>query len=193
VPATPTYIEEMLAAARGTWAMLIGNRQAPSYFDLSMRGLISSGIALLVALVVGTYVPVVLGAAHEPGALALGLVRVGIVYVLQIAFGAIALRQIKRLDGLVPYLVAANWASAWASLLATVLMSFGLGDQISTIIFGIALLVIEINIARLIVTLSPLQIAMFLIAQMVGGSIGFLIIFLTMPLSPDMAAALAGI
>jgi glycerol uptake facilitator-like aquaporin len=38
-------------------------------------------------------------------------------------------------------------------------------------------IIIDINIARLIVTLSPLQVAMFIVAQLVGASIGLLLFY----------------
>jgi hypothetical protein len=49
-------------------------------------------------------------------------------------------------------------------------------------------LVVEINIARLIVTLSALQIAMFMVAQLVGVSIALLFIS---PLMPPIDAPVA--
>ena len=61
----------------------------------------------------------------------------------------------------------------------------------AVIAIGILVIVIEINIARLIVTLSPLQIAMFLVAQLVGVSIGLLLIGIMFPLSPADLEAIA--
>ena len=60
----------------------------------------------------------------------------------------------------------------------------------SMIVTGLVVLVIEINIARLVVTLTPLQIAMFLIAQVVGVSIGLIVLGALMPLPPDVQANL---
>ena len=39
----------------------------------------------------------------------------------EIGFSAIVLRQLKRLDGLVPYLVADNWATFYITVFSTVL------------------------------------------------------------------------
>ena len=55
------------------------------------------------------------------------------------------------------------------------------------IVLAIVVIVIEVNIARLIVTLSPLQIAMFLVAQLVGVSIGLAIIGFAFPVAPAAA------
>jgi hypothetical protein len=109
---------------------------------------------------------------------------IAILFGFQIGFSAIVLRQLKRLDGLVPYLVADNWATFYITIASTVLTLFGFSGDIALIAIGILVLVIEINIARLIVTLSPLQIAMFLIAQLVGVSLGLIIVGVMFPLSP---------
>jgi len=61
------------------------------------------------------------------------------------------------------------------------------------IVLAIVVILVEVNIARLIVTLSPLQIAMFLVAQLVGVSIGLAIIGFAFPLPPGAQAALAGV
>ena len=61
----------------------------------------------------------------------------------------------------------------------------------SLIVLGIVVIVIEVNIARLIVTLTPLQIAMFLIAQMVGVSIGLVLVAFMFPLPPEAVEAAA--
>ena len=47
------------------------------------------------------------------------------------------------------------------------------------------MLVVEINTARLIVTLSPWQIAMFLVAQLVGVALGLILVGLFVPIAPD--------
>jgi hypothetical protein len=49
-------------------------------------------------------------------------------------------------------------------------------------------IIVEVNIARLIVTLTPIQIAMFLIAQLVGVSIGLLLVGFLFPVSPEVLA-----
>jgi hypothetical protein len=54
-------------------------------------------------------------------------------------------------------------------------------------------IIVEVNIARLIVTLPPLQIAMFLIAQLVGVSIGLLLISFLFPLPPEVADAVSSL
>src|SRR5688572_20448260 len=121
-----TLLEEMSAAARGVVAVLIGNRQAPSYFDFSQRGLVGSFVAFLAASLINALTPVVFGMDLPPGAVSRGLILVGVLYVAQIAFSALVLRQLGRLDGLVPYLVADNWATFFITLLSTLLTLVGI-------------------------------------------------------------------
>ena len=90
----------------------------------------------------------------------------------------------KRQDGFIPYLVADNWASFYVTAASTVLKLLGVSDMVGLIFFGLILLVVEINTGRLIVTLSPKQIALFLIAQTVAVSISYFVLaalFLPMP------------
>jgi hypothetical protein len=115
-----------------------------------------------------------------------------ILFGFQIGFAAIVLRQMKRLDGLQPYLVADNWASVYISLGQLVLSFVGFQGEIAFFALSILVIVVEINIARLIVTLAPLQIAMFMIAQLVGVSIALIIVGMLFP-SPETQAAISSL
>ena len=180
-----------MAAGRGVFGLLIGNRQAGTYFDFSQRGLAGSFIAFLVVTGLNAALPVALG-MKDSGGIARSILMVAILFAFQLAFSAIVLRQLKRMDGLIPYLVADNWATFFLTLISAALAAAGVSGDPVLIVLGIVVIVVEVNIARLIVTLSPLQIAMFLIAQLVGVCIGLGIIGLTFPLPPAAAAQLFG-
>jgi hypothetical protein len=185
VPARPTtLLDELVAAGRGCFALVTGDRHASDYFDFSRRGLAGSFIALLVAQLVSAYGPLLFGATMPPGAVTRAMIAVVILFAAQVGFSAIALRQIGRLDGLGPYLVADNWASFFITVLSAIMAQVGLTGEIALFTIAILVIIIEINIARLIVTLSPLQIAMFLIAQLVGLSIGLVFVGFLLP-TPD--------
>jgi len=109
-------------------------------------------------------------------------------YGVQVGFSAFVLRQVNRLDGLVPYLVADNWATFFVTIASTIVGIFGPAANFMLVVAAVLVLVIEINIARLIVTLSRWQIAMFLVAQIVGILIGLLIMGAIFPLPPDLVA-----
>jgi hypothetical protein len=182
--ANTTIVEEMIAAARGVLALIMGNRRAANYFDFSPRGLAGSFVAFLAVTAINAMLPPLLGASGPQASMFRSVASVAILFAFQIAFSVIALRQLKRLDGFVPYLVADNWATFFVTIVSTVLVMMGFGGDLAIIVIGILVIIIEINIARLIVTLSPLQIAIFLIAQLVGVSIGLLIVGMVFPISP---------
>lgn len=180
-----------MAAGRGVIGLVTGNRQSGSYFDFSPRGLAGSFIALLLVTALNAVLPVVLG-MDVGGGVARGILMVAILLGLQIAFSAIVLRQLKRLDGLVPYLVADNWATFFMTLISAAIAAAGFASDFTLVVLGIVVIIIEVNIARLIVTLSPLQIAMFLIAQLVGVSIGLVLAALVIPM-PELTQALQAV
>ncbi len=178
-------MQEFIDAGRGTVAVLLGRRNAGDFFDLGLRGLAGSFIAFLVASTFNAFLPAILGGpgGGNPAALSpsLAILMVVILFITQTSFGALALRQFGRLDGLVPYLVADNWATFFITALSVVLLFLNVDAQLSILIIGGVVLVSEINIARLIVTLKPMQVAMFLIAQLVGILIGMMIVGSFMP------------
>jgi len=186
-----TFLEELMAAGRGVIGLLIGDKRAGSYFDFSQRGLAGSFIAFIAVTGLNAVLPVLLG-NKDPGGIARSVLMVTILFALQLGFSAIVLRQLKRMDGLVPYLVADNWATFFLTLISGALAAAGIDGDPVLIVLAIVVIVVEVNIARLIVTLSPLQIAMFLVAQLVGVSIGLGIIGLTFPMPPT-GAALVGV
>lgn len=177
-----------MSAGRGVLALFVGNRDAGSYFDLSPRGVAGSFIALILVTVLNAAMPTIMGVEHD--SITRSILVVAIMFAMQLGFAAIVLRQLKRQDGFVPYLIADNWATFFLTLISAALVAGGLANDFSLIVVGIVFIIIEVNIARLIVTLSPLQIAMLLIAQFVGGAIGLLLVSFLFPLSPELAAAL---
>jgi hypothetical protein len=183
-----TLFDEMRSAARGVAGLIIGDRKSAEHFDFSQRGLVGSFIAFLAITGINAALPRLLG--MDPAPVFRSVAMVAILFAFQIGFSAIVLRQLKRLDGLVPYLVADNWATFFITIGATLLALVGLTGDMAIIALGVLVIIVEVNIARLIVTLSPLQIAMFLIAQLVGVSIALILVGMLLPLSPEEQAAL---
>lgn len=187
-----SFLEELMAAGRGVIGLAVGDKSSGGYFDFSMRGLAGSFIAFLLVTGLNAGLPVLLG-LDVRGGIATAILQVGILFALQVGFSAIVLRQLKRMDGLVPYLVADNWATFFLTLISGGLAAAGVTGDLVLIVLAIVVIIVEVNIARLIVTLSPLQIAMFLIAQLVGVSIGLAIIGFAFPLPPEVAAQLSSL
>lgn len=171
-----TFLEELASAARGCLALLTGNRQASAHFDFSQRGLVTSIIAFLIASAVMAFGPHIFGFTSAPGDATQALLLGGVMFLIQLGIAWLVLRQMGRLDGFVPFLVADNWATFFTSFLSLALLMFGGPADVIFIIIGLAVIIVEINIARLIVTLAPLQIAMFIVAQLVASTIGLLLL-----------------
>jgi hypothetical protein len=169
VPANnPTFIEEALNALRGAVAVAIGSRDAPSYFDFGQRGLAGSFIALLLALALGALAPDT-GADGPP--LVTAVLASALLYAGMMGGAYLVLYQFQRLDGFVPYLVVYNWLNLVLGLIFSLLVRAGIVGAETILFAGLVMLVLQINVARLVVTLRPLQIAAFLGAQLLVGII----------------------
>jgi hypothetical protein len=182
--AATTLIEEGRAAATGTWSLLRGRHTAADWFDFSTRGLAGSFIAFVLAVGINAMLPDILGNAPEDSSTFEALVMVVILYAVQVAAAALALRQMGRLDGLVPYLVADNWATFFITSLSIVMALLRINGDFALLILGVLVIIVEINIARLVVTLRVMQIVMFLVAQLVGVAIALMFIGALLPPSP---------
>lgn len=183
-----TLPEEMVAAARGVFAVVIGDRRSAGFFDFSQRGLVGSFVAFLTAVLVNGVTTALLLPDPPAGGFGRELILIGILYAVQTGLCALILRQFGRLDALVPYLVVTNWANLVVAVVSTAL--FVLGD-LAGIIALVVGLVLQVNVARLIMTLSLTQIVLFLVAQLVGLTVAFLaLIFLFPGLMPELAGAI---
>lgn len=172
----PSLFDEAVQAARGCAYALVGRREANDHFEFTLRGLAGSFIAFMLAIGLNVALPMLFGPdAAGPNGFQTFL-TVGTLYGAQIGASALVLKQLGRLDGLLPYLVADNWATFFLTLVSTLFAIVGLQGELGIIVTGLVVIVLEINIARVIVGLKALQIVMLLIAQLVGVSIGLLII-----------------
>lgn len=174
------FLDEAVAAARGVAGLVVGDRAVERHFDLTLRGLLGSLIALLLVTAASAYLPVLMG---QPGGILRGILAYSLLLSLQVGFSAIVLFQVKRLDGFVPYFTADNWASVYVTILSTALSLMGVSDEFLSVPIAVLVIVIAVNIGRLIVKLEPLQVAMFVIAQMVGAVAGGFVLSLFVPIS----------
>jgi hypothetical protein len=184
------YIDEIAAAGRGVVALIVGDRNAPGFFDFSTRGLVGSFIAFVAIIGMSVFVPFIVAGGQTHGAVAQSVLSLGIGVALQIGFSAILLNQLKRLDGLVPYLVADNWANAFLVAALTLVSLVGLDGLPMALVFAVVGLIVEVNVARLVVTLTPVQIVMLLVAQMLAGLVWLLLVGMLLPTPTEAAANL---
>ena len=165
---TTTFLDELTAAARGCVALLLGRREASTFFDFSQRGLVGSLIATIIAVGLAGFGPLLTGVPLPPGAATQSVIINGALFAAQAVTAFVALRQMGRQDGFIPYLVASNWvtlASAVLLLLSTLLGPAGIMILVLVVVLALATF---INIGRFIVTLTPLQIGVLFISQAVG-------------------------
>jgi hypothetical protein len=182
------FLEELMAAGRGLMRLLVGDRRAGSYFDFSQRGLAGSFIALLIVAGLDAVLPLILSSKHD--SIATSMFQLVVIYGFQLGFTTLVLRQLRRMDALLPYMVSYNWLNFFATLILGAIFAAGIGASIAILVIGVMAIVIEVNIARLIMTLSPLHIAFMIGAQIIGVLIGLLLLMLLFPLPPDVAAEL---
>lgn len=176
--------EEAIYAGRGTFQLLLGRRDASSNFDLGLRGLVGSFVAFLAAATFNAFLPRIMGAEAAPSATE-ALLFVLVLYGTQAGAAAMILRVFGRSEGFIPYLVCDNWATFFISVLSALMVAVRINGDVALFILAIAVIVVEINIARLIVTLRPLQIVGFLFAQLLGVMVGLMIIGAFLP--PELA------
>ena len=95
----PTFFDEARDAARGAWALVLGRQDAPRYFDFSLRGVIGSLIALVLAVAVSVFGPALLGVASPTGAAATMTLLSVLLFAIQIGTAYFVLNMLGRLDG----------------------------------------------------------------------------------------------
>jgi hypothetical protein len=170
-----TFLEEATDAARGVWALLLGRSDAARYFDFSPRGIVGSFIALVLAAAVSIFGPQVLGVPAPAGAATSAAILAALLFAIQIGAAYVVLQVMGRLDGFTPYLVADNWVNLFVSLFGAVCIVI-FGGDVMLLVIGLMSIIIEINIARRIVTLAPAQVAIFIVAQVAAQLIGLLLL-----------------
>jgi len=177
----------MTQAAQGFVALITGNRGAASYFDFSQRGLIGSFIALLLAAAINAFAPGLFGMPGPPGAATYSIILAGALFAVQVGVIHLVLRQMGRLDGFLPYLVADNWVGLFISLLTLLMLVVLRAGDFGILLVGLLAIVVEVNIARLIVTLAPMQVVLFIGAQIAAQLVGVLLLGTFLPSAPPPA------
>ena len=178
---TSTFLDETLSAARGFAALVVGNRQASSFYDFRQAGLVGSFIALLLGVALQAFAPQFLGHAAGAGAATGTLILSAMVLGMQLGVAYLVLRLLGRGDGFVPFVVVQNWVTFFQSILAVAIIAiFGqpialaedgqmiefTSGSLPFLILGIMAMIVWVNIARLILTLRPAHVALFVFVQL---------------------------
>lgn len=180
-----SFFDETRLAARGVLALVMGDRTASRYFNFGQIGLVSSFIAVLIV----TGLELAATAAMGIGGIFSAMAQTTLVYAAVLGSSGLYLRQIGRSDALIPFIVTINWANALLTIVMLATTLLGLTFlQIALLIAGI---VLSVNIARLIMTLRPMQIVLLIIAQAVGLVAALLVILMLFPPTPEQLAAIS--
>lgn len=182
----PSLAQETMSAVRGGVALVMGNRNAAGFFDLSLRGLAGAGAAFLLVIGISHYLPLFLG-APLPGRVGLSALMICGLMAAQVAGGLVLLRAVRRSDAYVPFVTTTLWMTLFASFAFFFAAMTGLPVPMLAIAFCVLLMVIYVNIGRLVLTLPPMQVAGLVVAQVVGSFIGLTIIGLFLPLPQDLS------
>lgn len=182
-----SFLQETASALRGVWALVVGDRSAASYFDLGQRGLVTSFLALILMIALQLGVSMALGFS-EPGGHARSVLQTALAYAGIAAASSLLLRALGRQDAFVPYLVTLNWSNVLFSALILVIALIGVAPAIYVVM--VAAVIVSVNIARLIMTLRPGQIAMLILVQVIGFFAGLVLLSLVLPLTPEQLAEL---
>ena len=177
---TANFLEEARIAIQGCIALITGRADSPSYFDFSQRGLVSSLIAVVLGLAIAGFGPFLVGAALPAGVATQSIIVNAALFIAQAGTAYIALRQMGRQDGFLPYMVASNWVTLVSAVLLLLSLLLGPLGVIILIAVVIVAIVTFINIGRLIVTLAPLQIGILFISQAVGVFLALAIVAVIM-------------
>lgn len=183
-----SFIDETRSALRGVVALILGDRKAPGYFDLSQHGLVGSFIALLGVLLLEIVVGMVIGQIGS-GQIFTTVFQTLLFYGAVTLAPRVLLTVLGRLDAFMPYLVALNWTNVFFTLIIVVLGLIGAPTLAFVVI--IAAFVASINIARIIMTLRPMQIVMLFAVQLVGFLLALIVLMMIFPLSPEQMAEIA--
>lgn len=152
------FTTEIANAILGTLALLTGQRDAASRFDFTPPGLAGSLIALVFVAGLDALLPRLLGVGDSINALE-ALAFTLALYAVQLGVSVAILNWLKRLDAVVPFIVAYNWSAAVLSVAFTLASLLGMPAMAAMAFFGVLGLAVQINIGRLILTLRPLHIA----------------------------------
>ncbi|MBJ6988782.1 MULTISPECIES: hypothetical protein [unclassified Devosia] len=177
----PSFFAEAASAAKGTWALVLGRRDAAQYYDFSTKGLVGSLIAVLLAMILAGFGPMLLGFSTPAGAPTQTVVMNLALFGAQALTASMVLRQIKRQDAFIPYLVASNWITLVSGALLLVSVLFNEAGLIVLLAVAIAAIVTFVNIGRHIMTLRGWQIALLFISQAVGVFLAMGVIALVLP------------
>lgn len=172
---------------RGVLALVVGDRNAGSFFDFGQRGVVTSFLPLLILMGLQIVASMALG-LPTPGGFARSIIETVVAYGAIMGGTGLLLRALSRQDVLWPFLVVFNWSNVGLTVLLVISMLTGFTPALFLLV--VVAMIISINIGRLIMTLRPVQIALLIGVQVVGLFAALLLVSFLFPLTPEQLAEL---
>ncbi len=176
-----TLFEEARLAALGCLAVLRGDKNAPAWFDLTLRGLMGSLIALVVIFGVSILLPVP-GAEGDPTLSPLAqMLFIGAVAAIWVAVLYFFLRSVGRSNRLIPFLTINNWGSFYASVITLALSLVGFGGVLALSLAWAASVYFLFRAALIVLEIRPLLVVALFAAQIVAGLFALMLLGFVLP------------
>lgn len=170
----PTLSEETRSAIVGSWRLVIGRRDAPSYFSTDMRGLASSFVALLVSVLVTFLISALVAPAGAGGSTFVALVQNALLYAGIMGASWVVLRLTNLTDKFVAFVTVENWVNAIVSIILALVALVTLSAELILVLAVVIGFLARINNARLVVGMKAGQIVMLIVVQTIGMMIALL-------------------
>jgi hypothetical protein len=176
-----TLFEEARLAALGCLAILRGDKNAPAWFDLTLRGLAGSLIALVVIFGASILIPV----PNDTGDPTLGplaqLIFICAVAAIWVTVLYFFLRSVGRSNRLIPFLTINNWGSFYASVITLALGMVGFGGIFLLSIAWAASVYFLFRAALIVLEIRPLLVVALFAAQIVAGLFALMLLGVLLP------------
>lgn len=161
------YLEEMVDAARGIYALIRGEKEKLGYFNFSQSGLVGSFIAVFIGLILQE-----LFAGSGPEEFQVpawaNLLSYAILYATPfiVAYGFLGI--IGERDRMRGYIVVNNWASFFFTLIIVAIFIFQLLASVGYFVIVVLTIIIFWRTARIILGFSVPQTIIFFVATVMG-------------------------
>lgn len=170
----PTLFEETRSAIVGSLRLVLGRRDAPTYFFTDLRGLASSFIALLVSVALTFIISAMIAPAGPGGSTFAALVQNALFYASIMGSSWVVLRLTGLTHRFVAFVTVENWVNAIVSAVLAVVAVVTFSAELILILAVVIGFLARINNARLVVGMKAGQIAMLIVVQTIGMMIALL-------------------
>lgn len=161
------YLEEMIDAAKGVFALIRGEKDKLGYFNFSLSGLVGSFIAVLIGL---TLQEIFSGPGPEDLQVPAwaNLLSYTLLYATPflVAYGFLSI--IGQRERMLAYMVANNWASFFFTLIIVAIFIFQLLASVGYFVIVVLTILVFWRTARIILGFTMPQTIIFFVATIMA-------------------------